>query len=73
MPVCRSTVDRINFSAGVERTKIGLFSDSPKRYVDFVNEHSSSNFSLLVSASWARDTRDSALWLTKGLGKQSRR
>ena len=47
--------DRINFSAGVERTKIGLFSDSPKRY-DFVNEYSSSNFSLLASASWARDT-----------------
>lgn len=58
--------DRINFSAGVERTKIGLFSDSPKRYVDFVNEYSSSNFSLLASASWARDTRDSALWPTKG-------
>ena len=58
--------DRINFSAGVERTKIGLFSDSPKRYVDFVNEYSSSNFGLLASAIWARDTRDSALWPTKG-------
>lgn len=58
--------DRINFSAGVERTKIGLFSDSPQRYIDFVNEYSSSNFSLLASASWARDTRDSALWPTKG-------
>lgn len=58
--------DRINFSAGVERTKIGLFSDSPKRYVDFVNEYSSSNMSFLASASWARDTRDSALWPTKG-------
>ncbi|AQR64689.1 outer membrane protein assembly factor BamA [Aquaspirillum sp. LM1] len=58
--------DRINFSAGFENTKLGLFSDSPKRYIDFVDEYGSSNNSILSSVSWARDTRDSALWPTKG-------
>ncbi len=58
--------DRINYSFGAENTKITLFSDSPQRYKDFVNQYGRSNMTLLASAGWSRDTRDSAVWPTSG-------
>ncbi|RXZ42081.1 outer membrane protein assembly factor BamA [Crenobacter cavernae] len=58
--------DRINFSLGVENTKITTFTNSPQRYLDFVNQYGSNNNTLLGTVGWARDTRDSALWPTRG-------
>lgn len=58
--------DRINMSLGVEQTSITTFADSPQRYLDFVSEHGKSANTLLSSISWGRDTRDSALWPTRG-------
>ena len=58
--------DRINYSFGAENTAITLYSDSPQRYKDFVNQYGKSNTTLLSSAGWSRDTRDSALWPTRG-------
>ena len=55
------------FSAfGAENTKIKLYEDSPQRYEDFVAQYGASNMTLLASAGWSRDTRDSALWPTRG-------
>ena len=58
--------DRINYSFGAENTAITLYSDSPQRYKDFVSQYGKSNMTLLSSAGWSRDTRDSALWPTRG-------
>ncbi len=59
-------VDRINFTLGVEKTDITTYSNSPQQYIDFVNQYGSSNYTLLGTVGWARDTRDSALWPTRG-------
>lgn len=58
--------DRVNFSLGVEQIKVTLYDDSPKRYVEFVDDHGRSNTNILGKVSWARDTRDSSVWPTKG-------
>jgi outer membrane protein insertion porin family len=58
--------DRVNFSTGVDVTKITTFSDSPQQYIDYIDEHGSNNTTLLGSVSWSRDTRDSSLWPTRG-------
>jgi hypothetical protein len=58
--------DRINFSLGLEQTKVGTWSDSPTCYLDFVNKYGSNNLSLIGTAGWGRDTRDSSLWPTRG-------
>lgn len=58
--------DRINLSLGVENTNVTIFPNSPQRYIDFVNHNGSSNTTLLSTAGWSRDTRDSALWPTRG-------
>lgn len=58
--------DRISFSIGAENTKITLYDNSPQRYQDFVKQYGNSNSTLLATAGWSRDTRDSALWPTRG-------
>ena len=58
--------DSINFGIGFEQTKIGLFDDSPQRYKDFVNVFGPSNNTLRGDISFARDSRDSLLYPTKG-------
>lgn len=61
-----SETDAINFGLGFERTRIGLFEDSPQRYKDFVNVFGPSNNTLRSDLSFARDSRDSLLYPTKG-------
>jgi outer membrane protein insertion porin family len=58
--------DRINYSLGVDETSITTFANSPAQYTSFVNQYGSSNMTLTAGASWARDTRDSSLWPTRG-------
>jgi len=58
--------DRINFSLGPEQTTITTYSTSPQRYINFVDEFGNINWTLLGKVSWARDTRDSSLWPTRG-------
>lgn len=58
--------DRINLSLGAENTKVTVFPDSPTRYIDFVEKYGPSNTTLLSTVGWSRDTRDSALWPTRG-------
>lgn len=58
--------DRINFGLTPERTSIELFADSPQRYKDFVAQNGSDPWALILTSSWGRDTRNSAVWPTSG-------
>ncbi len=66
MGVPLTEYDRVNLGLGAENTKLTLFPDSPNRYKEFVEKYGSDNTTLTGSASWGRDTRDSALWPTRG-------
>lgn len=58
--------DRINYSVGLDVTRISLFSNSPQQYWDYVSKHGENNSTITGGVSWSRDTRDSALWPTRG-------
>ncbi|TFG61535.1 MAG: outer membrane protein assembly factor BamA, partial [Gemmatimonadales bacterium] len=58
--------DRINLGLTPERTKIELFADSPLRYRQFVAENGNDPWALIGTLAWARDSRNSATWPTKG-------
>lgn len=67
--------DQINFGLGVDRTRITTFSDSPEQYIDFCKQNDCSDpsgvgevsvSSILGSAGWARDKRDSVIYPRKG-------
>ena len=58
--------DTINLGARVEHTKLSLFDQSPPIYIDFVNQFGSVSNSYILSAGWARDTRDDILYPNRG-------
>ncbi len=67
--------DAINFGLAVDRTKITTYADSPALYQDFYNKFGPSGGggvgtvtvnSLIASAGWARDTRDSLIYPRAG-------
>jgi outer membrane protein insertion porin family len=58
--------DTLLFGLGVERVSLALQPDSPRRYLDFQSQFGSRYSALISTAGWVRDTRDSAIWPTKG-------
>lgn len=67
--------DRINFGLAFDRTEITTYSDSPELYKDFCRDFGCSNpsgvgtvsvDSLIATAGWASDTRDSFLYPRSG-------
>ena len=67
--------DTINFGLAVDRTQIRTYSDSPIQYRDFCSKFSCSGEdgigtvtvnSLIASAGWSRDTRDSFIYPRAG-------
>jgi outer membrane protein insertion porin family len=58
--------DSINLGLRVEHTDLTLYSNSPPLYYQFVNDFGNPTNGLIVSAGWARDTRDDILYPTKG-------
>jgi outer membrane protein insertion porin family len=67
--------DMINFGLGVDRTRITTYEDSPAQYLRFCREFGCSDpsgvgtvsvNSLLASAGWSRDTRDSFIYPRAG-------
>ncbi|HEY6239907.1 MAG TPA: outer membrane protein assembly factor BamA [Burkholderiales bacterium] len=58
--------DTLFFGLGTEDVRLYLASTSPQRYLDFANQFGSTYISLVSTAGWVRDTRDSFLWPTKG-------
>lgn len=57
----------IFLSGGVERTSIGLFGNSPLRYIEFVRQFGDETWAYLLNASWGSDRRDSVIYPTRGL------
>src|SRR5207237_5665763 len=55
------------FGGRFEHTKLTLFSNSPPLYVDFVRQFGDVTNTFILTAGWARDTRDSVLFPTRGL------
>jgi outer membrane protein insertion porin family len=58
--------DTINFGLAYERSDISLVSDSPLRYLDYVNKFGEKNSTFKGDIGWARDTRNSFFTPTKG-------
>ena len=61
-----SEYDRINYGFAYEQTSIGLFDNSPPRYIDFVNEFGETTDAYPFTVGWARDKRDSVIYTTEG-------
>lgn len=58
--------DTVNIGFTGERTKLSLNASSPPRYVEFVTTFGERSDTLRTNISFARDTRDSITWPTKG-------
>ena len=58
--------DTINVGLAFERTKLTVFEDSPQRYKDFVTTFGPNNTTLRGELGYARDTRDSITYPTRG-------
>ena len=58
--------DTINVGLAYERTKLTVFEDSPQRYQDFVTTFGPNNTTLRGELGYARDTRDSITYPTRG-------
>ena len=58
--------DTLFFGLGTEQVRLFLAPDSPQRYLDFQNQFGSNYIALVSTAGWVRDSRDSAIWPTKG-------
>jgi outer membrane protein insertion porin family len=58
--------ESISFGLGAEQTTLALTDSSPPRLLSFQNQFGSQYGSLIASFGAARDTRDSAIWTTKG-------
>jgi outer membrane protein insertion porin family len=54
------------FGLGAENVRLRLDSNSPLRYLQFQNQFGSTYDALIATAGWVRDTRDSAIWPTRG-------
>ena len=61
-----SDLDRISLGLAIEQTDIETFSDSPPRFVEFVNQNGNDPVSMPATASWTRDRRDSAISPSSG-------
>ncbi len=61
----------IRFGGSVEQTTIGLTSLSPISYVNYVNTFGGTNSTVLTTVGWGSDTRDSAIYTTKGMMQQA--
>lgn len=63
--------DMLNFGLSYDRTTVETYSDSPQRYIDFVNTFGSRTSTLLGTVGWANDQRDSFIYPTKGSYKRA--
>jgi outer membrane protein insertion porin family len=62
-----SETDSISLGASGENSKLGLIPGvSPQRFFDYTREFGFNNNTYKLSAGWARDTRDSLVYTTRG-------
>ena len=58
--------DTLNLGLTIEATKLAITDTAPQRYIDFVNLFGEKTKTLRTNVSFARDTRDSLTWPTRG-------
>jgi outer membrane protein insertion porin family len=58
--------DTVNFGVTAERTRLAVDPTAPQRYLDFINDFGEKSSTLRTNISFARDTRDSLTWPTRG-------
>jgi len=58
--------ESLGVGLGLDSTKITTYSDSPQYYKDFVSEFGSTNLTVPVTLTWAKDGKDSYFFPTKG-------
>jgi outer membrane protein insertion porin family len=58
--------DTVNLGFTAERTKLSVDPGAPQRYLDFIAEFGETSDTLRTNLSFARDTRDSLTWPTRG-------
>ncbi len=56
----------ISYGLAIETTRLGLFSTSPARLTQYVNDFGATNTNLPGTIGWVRDSRDSAIYTTEG-------
>jgi outer membrane protein insertion porin family len=61
-----SEYDAVNLGFTAERTKLQVDPSSPQRYIDFINEFGETTNTFRINTSFARDSRDSLTWPTRG-------
>ncbi len=61
-----SELDTINLGLAVESNKIETFSNSPQRFLDFVNRYGSQNVGIIGTLGYSRDGRDSTITPSSG-------
>jgi outer membrane protein insertion porin family len=59
-------IDTIQYGLGYESTKIDIFDTSPTFYKDYVSTFGDKNSTILGTAGWIRDGRDSLIYPTAG-------
>jgi len=58
--------DTLFFGLGVEYVRLSLDDGAPQRYLAFENQFGADYTTLINTAGWLRDTRDSVIWPTRG-------
>lgn len=62
-----SETDSVSLGVSAENSKLELFAGlSPQRFFDYANEFGYNNNTYKVASGWARDTRDSLIYPTRG-------
>ena len=59
-------IDNVNFGLGYESTNITAFPGAPIKISSYVTTFGNQNTAVLGTVGWGRDTRDSAIYPTKG-------
>jgi outer membrane protein insertion porin family len=59
--------ESLNFGVSAENTELSLTATSPPRLINFQNQFGSEYASLIGTIGVTRDTRDSAIWTTRGV------
>jgi outer membrane protein insertion porin family len=58
--------DSVSVGAGYESTRVGLVSNSPIQFINFVNLFGERTSTVRGDLGWSRDSRDSVIYPTKG-------
>lgn len=58
--------DSISFGVSADHTRLETQTNSPQRYIDYVNTFGNNANTVLGTAGWARDRRDSVIYPTTG-------